>query len=195
MMGDIDRTRAIARILEQRKDQLIVAGLGEPCTDVGRLEDRPLNFYLGGAMGMAAPVGLGLAIAQPERAVVVVTGDAELMMNVGILATIGVQRPRNLSIIVMDNEEFGETGRQQSHTGLGVDIAAIAKACGIADAITARAESELDGIAARTYAMTGPYVAVIKIKPGKAVGAPFNRGLRSGETVKATFRQALLGRP
>ncbi len=194
-MGEIDRTSAIARILEQRKDQLIVTGLGEPCTDVGRLEDRALNFYIGGAMGMAASVGLGLAIAQPKRAVVVVTGDAELMMNIGALATIGVQRPRNLSIIVMDNEEFGETGGQRSHTGLGVDIAAIAKACGIADAIIVREESGLNGIAARTNAMTGPYIAVIKIRPGKAVGVPFNKGLRSGETVKATFRQALLGQP
>ncbi len=194
-MGEIDRTRAIARILSQRRDQLIVTGLGEPCTDVGRLEDRALNFYIGGAMGMAASVGLGLAIAQPERAVVVVTGDAELMMNVGALATIGVQRPRNLSIVVMDNEEFGETGRQRSHTGLGVDIAGIAKACGIADAITVRAETDLDGIAARTNAMTGPYVAVIKIKPGKAEGNPFAKGIRSGEAVKATFRQALLGQP
>ncbi len=194
-MGEIDRTRAIARILSQRRDQLIVTGLGEPCTDIGRLEDRALNFYIGGAMGMAASVGLGLAIAQPERAVVVVTGDAELMMNVGALATIGVQRPRNLSIVVMDNEEFGETGRQRSHTGLGVDIAGIAKACGIADAVTVRVETDLDGIAARTNAMTGPYVAVIKIKPGKAEGQPFAKGIRSGEAVKATFRQALLGQP
>jgi len=191
-MGEIDRTHAIRRILQWRQDQLVVTGLGEPCTDVGRLEDRPLNFYIGGAMGMATPVGLGLAIAQPDRAVVVVTGDAELMMNVGILATIGVQRPHNLSVIVMDNEEFGETGRQRSHTAFGVDIAAIAKACGIAEAITVRAESELDGIATRTNAMSGPYVAVIKIKQGKAIGAPFNKGIRSGETVKATFRQALL---
>ena len=191
-MGEIDRTHAIRRILQWRQDQLVVAGLGEPCTDVGRLEDRPLNFYIGGAMGMATPVGLGLAIAQPDRAVVVVTGDAELMMNVGILATIGVQRPHNLSVIVMDNEEFGETGRQRSHTAFGVDIAALAKACGIAEAITVRAESELDGIATRTNAMSGPYVAVIKIKQGKAIGAPFNKGIRSGETVKATFRQALL---
>jgi thiamine pyrophosphate-dependent acetolactate synthase large subunit-like protein len=194
-MGEIDRTRAIARILSQRKDQLIVTGLGEPCSDVGRLEDRTLNFYVGGAMGMTASVGLGLAIAQPERAVVVVTGDAELMMNIGALATIGVQRPRNLSIVVMDNEEFGETGRQRSHTGLGVEIAGIAKACGIADAITVREEKDLEGIAARTNAMTGPFVAVIKIKPGKAEGAPFAKGIRSGEAVKATFRQALLGEP
>jgi thiamine pyrophosphate-dependent acetolactate synthase large subunit-like protein len=194
-MGEIDRTRAIARILSRRQDQLIVTGLGEPCTDVGRLEDRALNFYVGGAMGMATPVGLGLAIAQPTRAVVVVTGDAELMMNIGVLATIGVQQPRNLSIFVMDNEEFGETGRQRSHTGLGVDIAGIAKACGIADAITVRQEAELDGIAARTNAMSGPYLAVIKIKPGKAEGKPFAKGIRSGEAVKAAFRQALLGQP
>jgi thiamine pyrophosphate-dependent acetolactate synthase large subunit-like protein len=172
-MGGIDRTQAIARILSQRQDQLIVTGLGEPCTDVGRLEDRALNFYIGGAMGMAASVGLGLAIAQPERAVVVVTGDAELMMNVGALATVGVQAPRNLSIIVMDNEEFGETGRQRSHTGFGVDIADIAKACGFAGAVTVREESDLDGIATRTNAMAGPYLAVIKIRPGKAEGLPY----------------------
>lgn len=195
MTGNIDRTRAIARILSQRQDQLIVTGLGEPCSDVGRLEDRPLNFYIGGAMGMTASVGLGLAIAQPERAVVVVTGDAELMMNVGALATIGVQRPRNLSIIVMDNEEFGETGRQRSHTGLGVDIAGIAKACGIADAITVREEKDLEGIAGRTNAMNGPHLVVVKIRPGKAEGVPFAKGIRSGEIVKATFRQALLGHP
>ena len=194
-MGEIDRTRAIARILSGRQDQLIVTGLGEPCTDVGRLEDRALNFYVGGAMGMAAPVGLALAIAQPARAVVVRTGDAELMMNIGVLATIGVQQPRNLSVIVMDNEEFGETGRQRSHTGLGVDIAGIAKACGIADAFTVLEEGGVDGIAARTNAMTGPYLAVIKIKPGKAEGKPFAKGIRSGEAVKATFRQALLGQP
>jgi thiamine pyrophosphate-dependent acetolactate synthase large subunit-like protein len=194
-MGEIDRTRAIARILSQRRDQLIVTGLGEPCSDVGRLEDRPLNFYIGGAMGMAASVGLGLAIAQPERAVVVVTGDAELMMNVGALATIGVQQPRNLSIIVMDNEEFGETGRQRSHTGLGVDIAGIAKACGIADSVTMHKETDLEGVAGRTNAMSGPYLAVVKIKPGKAEGAPFAKGIRSGEAVKAAFRQALLGQP
>ncbi|MGH6991054.1 MAG: thiamine pyrophosphate-dependent enzyme [Stellaceae bacterium] len=194
-MGEIDRTRAIARVLLQRRDQLIVTGLGEPCSDVGRLEDRPLNFYLGGAMGMAASVGLGLAIARPERSVVVVTGDAELMMNVGALATIAVQRPPNLSIIVMDNEEFGETGRQRSHTGLGVDIVGIARACGFAAAVTVREEKDLDGIAERTNAMTGPYLAVIKIRPGKAAGAPFVKGIRSGEAVKATFRQALLGRP
>lgn len=195
MMGTIDRTRAIARILSERQDQLIVTGLGEPCTDVGRLEDRPLNFYIGGAMGMTASVGLGLALAQPERAVVVVTGDAELMMNVGALATIGTQRPPNLSIIVMDNEEFGETGHQRSHTGLGVDIAGIARACGISDAVTVTDENDLDGIAPRTNAMTGPFVAIIKIRPGKAEGAPFTKGIRSGEAVKATFRQALLGQP
>jgi thiamine pyrophosphate-dependent acetolactate synthase large subunit-like protein len=194
-MGEIDRTRAIARILSQRQDQLIVTGLGEPCSDVGRLEDRPLNFYIGGAMGMAASVGLGLAIAQPERAVVVVTGDAELMMNIGALATIGAQQPRNLSIIVMDNEEFGETGRQRSHTGLGVDIAGIARACGFTDAVTVREEKDLVGIAGLTNAMTGPYLAVIKIRPGKAEGPTFAKGIQSGEAVKATFRRALLGHP
>lgn len=194
-MGTLDRRRAIARILARREHQLIVAGLGAPCADVGLLEDRPLNFYVGGAMGMATPIGLGLALSRPERAVVVVTGDGELMMNIGILATVGAHRPNNLSIIVMDNEEFGETGRQRSHTGMGVDIAGIARASGIADAVTVREETELEGIAERTEAMTGPYLAVIKIAAGRPAGPGFAKGVQSGENVKAIFRRALLGTP
>ena len=100
-----------------------MCGLGSPVSEISRANDRDLNFYLVGAMGSAAAVRLGLALAQPDRTVIVITGDGELMMNVGILATIGVIKPRNLSIIVMDNERFGETGQQMSHTAFGVDIA------------------------------------------------------------------------
>ena len=129
--------------MDQVGDELIVCGLGSPVSDVSSAKDRDLNFYLVGAMGSAAPIGLGLALAQPDRAVVVVTGDAELMMNIGILATIGIKQPRKLSILVFDNERFGETGQQLSHTAYGIDIAALAAACRFAHAASCADPQEL----------------------------------------------------
>jgi thiamine pyrophosphate-dependent acetolactate synthase large subunit-like protein len=113
----------------ERADLLVVSGLGSSTYDVAASGDHPLNFYLWGAMGGAATVGLGLALAQPHRPVVVITGDGEALMGIGSLATIGVQQPNNLSIIVLDNGHYGETGMQPSHTKAGVDLVAIAKAC------------------------------------------------------------------
>lgn len=125
----LDRRQLVASLLTERKDLLVVSGLGSSTYDVAASGDHPLNFYLWGAMGGAAMVGLGLAIAQPDRPVVVITGDGEVLMGIGSLATIGVQQPNNLSIIVLDNAHYGETGMQPSHTKAGVDLVAIAKAC------------------------------------------------------------------
>ena len=115
----LDRRKAAAEILKQRGDALVVAGLGAPCWDVVAVGDNSLNFYTWGAMGSAAMIGLGLALAQPKRRVLVITGDGEMLMALGALATIGVQQPRNLAVIVMDNEHYGETGMQQTHTRFG----------------------------------------------------------------------------
>jgi thiamine pyrophosphate-dependent acetolactate synthase large subunit-like protein len=125
----LDRREAVASLLTERKDLLVVSGLGSSTYDVAASGDHPLNFYLWGAMGGAAMVGLGLALAQPDRPVAVITGDGEVLMGIGSLATIGVQQPNNLSIIVLDNGHYGETGMQPSHTKAGVDLVAIAKAC------------------------------------------------------------------
>jgi thiamine pyrophosphate-dependent acetolactate synthase large subunit-like protein len=125
----LDRREAVASLLTERKDLLVVSGLGSSTYDVAASGDHPLNFYLWGAMGGAAMVGLGLALAQPDRPVAVITGDGEALMGIGSLATIGVQQPNNLSIIVLDNGRYGETGMQPSHTKAGVDLVAIAKAC------------------------------------------------------------------
>jgi Thiamine pyrophosphate enzyme, C-terminal TPP binding domain len=125
------RRRELAKtLLADPADLLVVAGLGSTAWDITAAGDRPLNFPLWGAMGGAAMLGLGLALAQPERRVLVVTGDGELLMGLGSLATIAVQRPANFAIVVFDNERYGETGMQATHTAHGVDLAGVAAACG-----------------------------------------------------------------
>ena len=130
----LDRREVVSTLLADRKDALVVAGLGASTYDLAAAGDNPRNLYLWGAMGGAVMMGLGLALAQPDTPVVVVTGDGEMLMGMGSLATVGLQQPKNLSIVVLDNEVYGETGGQASHTGTNTDLVAVAKACGIADA-------------------------------------------------------------
>jgi thiamine pyrophosphate-dependent acetolactate synthase large subunit-like protein len=131
MTSAIDRRGFVADLLAGTPEALVVTGLGSPTWDVFAAGDRDENFYLWGAMGGAACVGLGLALAQPDRSVVVVTGDGEQLMGLGSLATVAVQRPPNLTILVLDNGHYGETGMQPSHTGLGVDLVGVARSSGI----------------------------------------------------------------
>src|SRR5215469_13134863 len=125
--GRVSRREYVAALIAEIPDALIITGLGSPTYDVYAAGHRPQNFYLWGAMGAAVPVALGLALAQPERSVVAVTGDGEHLMGIGALATIGAARPSNLTVVVLDNAHFGETGMQRSHTGLGTDLRAIAR--------------------------------------------------------------------
>ena len=127
----LDRRAAMRALLDNRGDLLVVCGLGSPTWDVAAAGDDARNFYLWGAMGGAAMIGLGLALARPERRVLVVTGDGEMLMGMGALATIAVQKPANLAIVVLDNGAFGETGMQESHTARTTDLAAVARGCGI----------------------------------------------------------------
>ena len=135
-------------------------------------------------------VGLGLALSQPSRSVVVITGDGELLMGLGSLATIAVASPRNLAIIVLDNERYGETGMQETHTAFGTDLAGIANKAGFAWTRTIAASGELDGIAARLTSSEGPGLAVIKVA---AQNLPLILPPRDGALLKDRFRQALLG--
>jgi thiamine pyrophosphate-dependent acetolactate synthase large subunit-like protein len=125
----LDRREFVARLLADRGDLLVIGGLGSPTYDVAACGDHPLNFYIWSAMGCAAMVGLGLALARPDRRVAVITGDGEALMGVGSLATIGVKQPRNLAIVVLDNAHYGATGMQPSHTKAGIDLATMAKGC------------------------------------------------------------------
>ncbi|MBI1966147.1 MAG: aldehyde dehydrogenase [Betaproteobacteria bacterium] len=186
----LDRRKVVADILRNRGDALVVAGLGAPCWDVAAASDHPLNFYLWGGMGGAAMIGLGLALAQPGRRVLVLTGDGELLMGLGSLATIGVQQPRNLAVIVVDNEHYGETGMQLTHTRLGVDLAGIAKASGFRAAGTVCGGAQLRTWLPRLYRQPGPVFAAIKVTTRPA---PLVLPLREGPALKNRFREALLG--
>ncbi len=186
----LERRAAVAALLARRGDALVVTGLGSPTWDACAAGDDVRNFYLWGGMGGAAMVGLGLALAQPQRRVLVLTGDGEMLMGTGSLATLGVQRPANLAIAVLDNEHYGETGMQATHTGSGVDLAGIAKASCFAAAATVRTEAELQSWIPRLYEAQGPLFAAIKVSTDKA---PMTLPLRDGTHIKNRFREALLG--
>jgi thiamine pyrophosphate-dependent acetolactate synthase large subunit-like protein len=186
----LDRRAVVAALLRERGDLLVVAGLGAPAWDATAAGDNPLTFPLWGAMGSAAMVGLGLALAQPERAVLVLTGDGEMLMGLGSLASIGVQRPAKLAVAVLDNEHYGETGMQQTHTAHGIDLAAIAAGCGFAASEIIRDMTGVAALAARLKAGEGPLFAQIKIA---ADNKPLVLPPRDGALLKHRFRAALLG--
>jgi thiamine pyrophosphate-dependent acetolactate synthase large subunit-like protein len=162
--GTLARRGAVAALLRHRENLLVVTGLGSPTYDVHAAGDSHDNYYLWGAMGGAALVGLGLAQAQPGKQVLVITGDGEQLMAFGSLATIAVAKPRNLTIVIIDNHHFGETGMQPSHTGKGIDFAEVAAACGFARTATLRTGKEVDELAkALRKPSEGPRLFVIKV--------------------------------
>ena len=186
----LDRRKVVAQILEQRGDALIMPGLGAPTWDCAAVDDHPLTFYSWGGMGGCAMMGLGLALAQPKRRVLVITGDGELLMGLGSLATIGVEQPRNLAVIVIDNEHYGETGMQPTHTRHGVDIPAMARAAGFKSAGTVYNAQQLKTWIPRFYRQPGPLLCTIKVTTAPA---PLVLPVREGTALKHRFREALLG--
>lgn len=185
--GNLSRREVVALLLRDR--DLVVTGLGSPSYDVHAAGDRHDNYYLWGAMGGAALVGLGLAQARPERRVLVITGDGEQLMAMGSLATIVVAGPRNLSIVVIDNHHFGETGMQASHTGRGIDLARIADTCGFAETGTIRDQDEVERLRADLSRVAdGPRFFVVKVK---ADNPPRSLPSRDAVHVKNRFRAHL----
>jgi thiamine pyrophosphate-dependent acetolactate synthase large subunit-like protein len=188
--NELARRSAIARILADRGDMLVVTGLGSPTYDCAAAGDHPLNFYLWGAMGSAVTVGLGLALAQPKRRVLVITGDGEMLMGLGALATAAVKRPGNLAILVIDNEHYGETGMQRTHTSTAVDLAGVALAYGFRRSATVRQMRELDDAVPTLHTAKGPILVVLKVS---ATRDPLVLPPWDGAFLKSRFRQALLG--
>ena len=184
----LDRRKAVAALLRDRDGLLVICGLGSPSYDVHAAGDHNGNYYLWGAMGAAALIGLGLAQAQPERRVAVVTGDGEQLMGLGGLATIAVAKPKNLSIIVIDNGHFGETGMQQSHTAERVELVAAARACGFKEAFDIVDELGLRDFAAQIHnAATALFarVAICADEPPRVLPP------RDGLLLKTRFRRAI----
>ena len=185
----LDRRQVVARLLARRDGLLVVTGLGSPTYDVHAAGDHGGNYYLWGAMGSAALIGLGLAQAQPDRTVVVLTGDGEQLMGLGGLATIAVSNPQNLIIVVIDNNHFGETGMQLSHTGHGLDLAAVARSCGFKDARVVRDMKGVEEIARALHAPApGARFFVIKVK---AENPPRSLPSRDAVHIKNRFRAHL----
>jgi thiamine pyrophosphate-dependent acetolactate synthase large subunit-like protein len=185
------RRREVVRLLlAGRGELLVVAGLGSPNWDATAAGDHPLTFPLWGAMGSAAMIGLGLALAQPTRRVLVLTGDGEQLMALGALATIAAERPPNLAVVVLDNERYGETGMQPTHTAHGVDLAGIAAAAGFPLAGTIRAADELEPVRQLIHEQSGPIFYAIKVR---AEPLPFVMPPKDGAYLKDRFRLALLG--
>ena len=160
----LDRRAVVATLLKDRKGMVAIGGLGASTNDMAAAGDHDRNFYLWGAMGGAAMMGLGLALAKPDIPVVVITGDGEMLMGIGALATIGMQKPGNLSIVVLDNERYGETGGQTSHTSAAADLVGVAKSCGIADSRAITTMAEIEALVPRLHELKGgPRFANVKI--------------------------------
>ena len=159
----IQRRSFVAELLRRRGDALIVPGLGSPTWDCFASGDSPEYLYSWGGMGLCVPTALGLALAQPSRRILALTGDGEMMMGIGSLAVVADQAPCNLAILVLDNECFGETGRQTGLTAKRTDIAAVAQALGIARTLTARTQTQAAEVADFLLKTPGPVLAVAKI--------------------------------
>jgi thiamine pyrophosphate-dependent acetolactate synthase large subunit-like protein len=186
----LHRRDVVNELLRERGDLLVIAGLGAPNWDVSAAGDHPNNFPLWGAMGAASMMGLGLALAQPKRKVLVITGDGEMLMSLGALATIAVEAPANLAIAVLDNERFGETGMQKTHTANGVDLAAMAAAAGIRTSRVVRTNAEVTQIRDLAHEARGPVFAQIKINPE---ALPFVLPPADGGILTTRFRRSVLG--
>lgn len=199
----LQRRPLVKQLLEGADDiLLVIAGLGSSNWDITAAGDRPLNMPLWGSMGAPVGMGLGLAMAQPTKRVLVITGDGDMLMSLGSLATVATQMPENLAIVVLDNEKFGETGNQATHTsprnngptdsGAGTDLAMIARGCGIADATTVREASEVAELVKDVRSKKGPVFRLVKVMVEKL---EFVMPPQDGAHLKDRFRQALLGHP
>jgi thiamine pyrophosphate-dependent acetolactate synthase large subunit-like protein len=185
----LERSEAVPALIGADEDFLIIAGLGGTACDVGAVTGDAAHVYsLGGAMGAAAMMGLGLALARSDRRVLVVTGDGELLMNVGALATIGVIDPPNLAIVCVDNGHYGETGWQKSHTSLGVDLEQIARGCGIKRTRTVTAKADIAAGARLLREGNGTCFVLLRVKPTEP--APFKRNFDAA-LMRNRFRAAL----
>ena len=186
----LNRREVVSRIVRERGDMLLVTGLGSTTWDAAAAGDHPNNFYFWGGMGGAAVAGLGLALAQPDRRVIVLTGDGEILMGLGSLATIAVSAPKNLALCVIDNQHYGETGMQETHTGHGVDVAGMAAAAGFKETMTAWMKKDVEAAIPLLYETKGPVFVDIKVGTDYV---PMVLPMRDGTGIRGRFREAVLG--
>ncbi|MEA2878150.1 MAG: hypothetical protein QOF14_3346 [Hyphomicrobiales bacterium] len=185
----LERRNAIATLMANRpKDMFVVPGLGSTTYDMASLGEKDSDFYLWGAMGGAAMIGLGLALAKPKLKVAVITGDGEMLMGMGALATIGVQGPKNLAVVVFDNRRYGETGMQASHTEHGVDLVGVARSCGIVRTFDVQDQAGLETLARELAALKETLFARVRIA---ADDPPRVLPSKDGVELKLRFRRVV----
>lgn len=186
----LDRRELVRALLADRGDLLVIGGLGSATYDIAAAGDHPLNFYLWGAMGGTAMIGLGLALARPDRRVAVFTGDGDILMGVGSLATIGVKQPKNLAIVVLDNAHYGETGMQPSATHAGIDLPGVALACGFKLVRSIAHRGEASEVRRLLHSGEGPILVSARIGTDEVSRV---LPMRDGHAIKRRFIAALGG--
>ena len=184
----ISRRPFVAELLRHRGNALVATGLGSATWDCFAAGDSPEYLYSWGGMGLAVPTALGLALAQPSRRIVAITGDGEIMMGLGSLAVVGDQYPKNLGVLVLDNEKFGETGRQRGLTASRTDIAAVAEKLGFRATMTVTEQSAAVELARFLFTEPGPILGVAKIA---VTEDPWALPEKDGATIAHRFRTAL----
>jgi thiamine pyrophosphate-dependent acetolactate synthase large subunit-like protein len=186
----IDRRKAIALLLQELRGEPIISTLGTSAFDLYLTQDRPENFYAWGSMGLATSIGLGVALARPERKVCVLEGDGSLLMNLGSLATIAAEAPPNLGIIVWDNGCHALTGGQPTATSKGTSLPVIARGAGIRQVEEVKSLEELAEACRRLFSGRGPWILIARTLPGTAPGRP----IADPVTIKQRFMQSLTSR-
>ena len=184
----IQRRAFVASLLRERHGALVVPGLGSPTWDCSAAGDSPEYLYSWGGMGLAVPTALGLALAQPKRRVLALTGDGEMLMGIGSLGVVAAQAPANLAILVLDNESFGETGRQVGLTAARADLCKVAEGFGISETMTVTAQGDAPQLAKFLFEAKGPVFAVAKIALSED---PWNLPIKDGAAIARRFRIAL----
>lgn len=185
----LERGDAVPKLIARHEDFLLISGLGGTAHDVGSVAgDSAHVFSCSGAMGAPCMMGLGLALAQPKKRVLVVTGDGDLLMNMGALCTISVVNPPNLAIVCVDNGHYGETGWQKSHTSLGVDLEKIAQGAGIRRTMTVAQESDLERGSRFIREGNSTGFLLLRVKPTEP--PQFKRNLDAA-LCRTRFRRAL----
>lgn len=186
----LERTPTLARLLEGHDDAFIVTGLGNAANDVAAItSEHPRAFTMDGAMGAAVSLGLGVALASPAQEVIVVTGDGELLMNGTSLATVALQRPGNLKIIVLDNGQYGLTGEQTTATHTVADIEVIANGCGLHRTLTVRSEEGIEEARQLLRGEADTTLVVVKVAPGLGASIVIER---DGTRLRDRFRDHVL---
>ena len=183
----MNRRELVSRLLDGRGGLLVIASIGSPTYDVADCGDHPQNFYIWSGLGCTPSVGLGLALAQPNKRVVVITGDGDVLMALGSLATIGVKQPKNLSLVCLDNGHYSASGMQPSATKAGVDLAEAAKACKLR-VVTAADLSRVDELRDALHSGEGPLFIHARVD---ADDQPRVVPSRDGIAIKGRFMDAI----